>query len=70
MIIERALFLLAGSMIILSVGLSHFVHENFVYLTLFVGINMIQFSFTAYCPASWLFKRMGMRSKCDNVKSS
>jgi hypothetical protein len=65
---QRAIFLLAGMMIFLSVGLTHFLHANFVYFTLFIGLNMTQFAFSNFCPASWFFQKMGVKSECDNVK--
>ncbi|MGB0833701.1 MAG: YgaP-like transmembrane domain [Psychrobium sp.] len=64
---QRATFMFAGIMIILSVVLTQMVHPNFVYFTLFIGLNMMQFSISKFCPASWLFKRLGMKSDCDNV---
>lgn len=64
---QRATFMFAGIMIILSVVLTQMVHPKFVYFTLFIGLNMMQFSISKFCPASWLFKRLGMKSDCDNV---
>lgn len=64
---QRATFMFAGIMIILSVILTQAVHPNFVYFTLFIGLNMMQFSISKFCPASWLFKRLGMKSDYDSV---
>lgn len=58
MSVEKALMAFAGFMVMLSVALTHWVHPNFVWLTLFVGANLFQQSFTGFCPASMVMKRL------------
>lgn len=62
---ERALYLFAGIMVLISVALTHWVHPNFYWFTLFIGANLIQNSFTGICPASWVFKRLGIPSEAE-----
>lgn len=64
---QKATFLFAGIMTLLSVALTLFVHPNFLYFTLFIGANMMQFSVSKFCPASWAFKKLGLKSDCDNL---
>ncbi|HGH8138809.1 TPA: DUF2892 domain-containing protein, partial [Vibrio cholerae] len=52
---------LAGSMVLLSVILTWFVHPNFLWLTVFVGVNLIQSAFTGFCPAAFFLKKLGLR---------
>jgi hypothetical protein len=59
MTIDRAVFRFAGFMVLLSVALGYFVSPYWYWLTVFVGANLIQSSFTAFCPAALMFKRMG-----------
>lgn len=61
MTIERAIRLLAGCMVLLSLALAWLVHPWFLGLTAFVGLNLIQSSFTGFCPPEWLFRRLGLR---------
>lgn len=61
MTIENGVRVLAGSMILLSVILTMFVHPNFVWLTVFVGVNLIQSTFTGICPAVFFLKKLGLR---------
>ena len=61
MTIERAIRCLAGTMILLSLTLAWLVHPWFLGLTAFVGVNLIQSSFTGFCPPEWLFRRMGLK---------
>jgi len=63
---QKAVFLFAGNMILLSVLLTQFVDLNFVWFSVFIGLNMIQYSFTKKCPAAWFFKKIGLKSECDH----
>ncbi len=40
----------AGLFVVLSVALGHYVHPAFFLFTAFVGLNLLQSSFTNYCP--------------------
>lgn len=48
MSVERALTAFAGFMVLLSVALTVWVHPNWVWLTVFVGANLFQQSFTGF----------------------
>ncbi|KNA54724.1 inner membrane protein YgaP [Vibrio cholerae AM-19226] len=61
MTIENGVRVLAGSMVLLSVILTWFVHPNFLWLTVFVGVNLIQSTFTGFCPAAFFLKKLGLR---------
>ncbi|EMC4027037.1 DUF2892 domain-containing protein [Vibrio cholerae] len=61
MTIENGIRVLAGSMVLLSVILTWFVHPNFLWLTVFVGVNLIQSAFTGFCPAAFFLKKLGLR---------
>ncbi|EMK6659206.1 DUF2892 domain-containing protein, partial [Vibrio cholerae] len=58
---ENGVRVLAGSMVLLSVILTWFVHPNFLWLTVFVGVNLIQSAFTGFCPAAFFLKKLGLR---------
>lgn len=60
---ERTLFAFAGSMILISLALTQWVHPNFVWLTVFVGANLFQTAFTGFCPAVKVMKMMGLKSE-------
>lgn len=62
MTLDRAVLAFAGTMVLISLLLTYFVHPGFVWLTAFVGVNLIQSSFTGFCPAAMLFKKIGVRS--------
>ena len=62
MTVERALRLIAGLFVLLSVGLGMFVHPNWYWFTAFVGLNLFQSAFTNWCPMMSLLRRAGVRS--------
>ncbi len=61
MTVENGVRIMAGSMILLSVILTATVHPYFVWLTVFVGLNLIQSAFTGICPASAIVKKLGCK---------
>lgn len=70
MSIERGVDAFAGFMVLLSVVLTHFVHPNFVWLTVFVGANLFQQAFTGICPAAWVMRRAGMRAERELAQNA
>ncbi len=62
MSIDRAVLLFAGVMVLLSVLLTAFVSPLFVWFTVFIGANLIQSSFTGFCPAAMAFKALGIKT--------
>lgn len=64
--LERALFLMAGTVTLLSAALGAFVSEWFLLLTAFVGLNQWLFVAVGACPASLMMRRvLGLRPACD-----
>ncbi|MDH3546923.1 MAG: DUF2892 domain-containing protein [Gammaproteobacteria bacterium] len=57
MSLEHAVEAFAGFMVLLSVVLTVFVHPGFVWLTVFVGLNLFQQSFTGFCLAAIVLKK-------------
>lgn len=62
MSIDRAVMAFAGVMVLLSLVLSQVFSPYWLLLTAFVGANLIQSSFTGFCPAAIVFKRLGLRA--------
>lgn len=55
--IDRWLRGMAGTMILISVALTHFHSENWIWLTVFIGLNLLQSAFTKWCPAMTILKK-------------
>ena len=67
MTIERALFALGGTMVMLTSLLALFHHPYWTWVTLFVGFNCLQSSFTGFCPPKILMKKFGMKSEAEKA---
>jgi hypothetical protein len=61
MTVERALRLIAGAFVALSVVLGIYVNANFLWFTLFVGLNLFQSAFTNWCPMMVILRKAGLR---------
>jgi hypothetical protein len=59
--LDKAVLAFAGTVVLASLALAHYVSPHWLWLTAFVGLNLIQASFTGFCPAAMLFKAMGVR---------
>jgi hypothetical protein len=60
MIIRR----LAGTFVLISLLLAHYHSPNWLWFTAFVGFNLLQSSFTGFCPAEILLRKMGVGGSC------
>jgi hypothetical protein len=71
MTIERIIRIMAGVMILLSLALAHFTGQadltslSWLWLTVFIGLNLLQSGFTGVCPPEKLLKKMGFKSSGD-----
>jgi hypothetical protein len=61
MTVDRALRVIAGAFIVMSVLLGMFVHTGYFWFTAFVGLNLFQSAFTNWCPMMTLLRKFGVR---------
>lgn len=61
MTVNNGVRLMAGTFILISLGLGHWVHPYWFFFTAFVGVNLIQSAFTGFCPAEKIMKKLGCR---------
>lgn len=60
MTIERALRVIAGAFILVSVLLSVYHTPYWLFFTGFVGLNLFQSGFTNWCPMVWILEKAGL----------
>ena len=60
--LERVLFLMAGSVIIVSALLAWLVSPWFLILTAFVGLSQLMFVAFGDCPSSLVLRKMGFKA--------
>lgn len=61
MTLNNAVMAGAGVMVLLSVVLGAYVHSAFIFLTIFIGVMMIQSAFTGFCPMAMILKKLGFK---------
>ena len=67
MTIERIMRILAGFMVLLSLGLAQYTgqidlsHMSWLWFTAFIGLNLLQSGFTGFCPPESLLRKMGFK---------
>ena len=61
MTVNEALRLVAGLFILASVALGYLVSPYWFLFTIFVALNLIQSSFTKWCPMMAFLKKAGLR---------
>ena len=61
MLLEHRIRLIAGSFILISLALAHWVNPNWLWFTAFVGVNLIQSSITKWCLMESLLRKLGVR---------
>ncbi len=67
MTVERIIRSMAGFMIVLSLALAHILGQiditevSWLWLTAFVGLNLLQSGFTGICPPAALLKKLGVK---------
>ena len=61
MTLDRSVLAFAGVMVLLSAALTAWVSPYFIWLTVFVGLNLFQSAFTGFCPAAVAFRKLGVR---------
>jgi hypothetical protein len=62
MSIDRIVLAVAGTMVLLSLLLAHFVSPYWYWFTAFVGANLLQSAFTGTCPLVLVLRKVGVRS--------
>ena len=61
--INRCIRAIAGSFVIISVILAVYVNMNWLWFTVFVGVNLIQSSITKWCLMETILKKLGVKDK-------
>jgi hypothetical protein len=61
MSIDRIVLAFAGTMVLVSLLLGIYVSPNWFWLTAFVGANLLQSSFTGFCPLAAILRKIGAK---------
>ncbi|NMA73891.1 MAG: DUF2892 domain-containing protein [Bacteroidales bacterium] len=58
---EYIIRIVAGIMVLLGISLAYFVNTTWLLLPAFVSINLIQSSFTGFCPLEFILNRLNKK---------
>jgi hypothetical protein len=61
MVVERWIRLIAGSFILISLALAHWVNPNWLWFTAFVGANLFQSALTRWCLMEEILVKLGVK---------
>jgi hypothetical protein len=64
---ERIVRTVAGTFVLISLFLAFWVSNYWLWFTAFVGVNLIQSSFTGFCPLEKILDKLNI---AKNVKTS
>ena len=65
---ERIVRAVAGSFMLISIILTYYVNINWLWLGVFVGVNLLQSSFTKFCPLNYILNVFGIKDECATCK--
>jgi hypothetical protein len=60
---EKIVRAVAGSMVLISVTLAYNFDIQWLWLSVFVGANLLQSSFTKFCPLEIILDKVGVKDK-------
>ncbi len=58
---ERIVRAVAGTFVLASILLAHYVNINWLWLGVFAGVNLLQSSFTKFCPLEKILDAAGIK---------
>ena len=64
--VNRYLRLIAGTLILVSLGLAHYLDPRWLWFTVFIGLNLLQSGFTNWCPMMTILKKLGVPEQTPN----
>lgn len=59
---EYIIRLVAGTLVLIGITLSYFVSNGWLFLPPFVGLNLVQSSFTGFCPLEMILDKIGVKN--------
>jgi hypothetical protein len=65
---ERIVRAVAGTMVLISVLLAYLINIYWLGLAAFVGLNLLQSSFTRFCPLEIILDKAGVKAGNDKCR--
>lgn len=58
---EDMIRVIAGSFVLISLALAHYVNPNWLWFTVFVGVNLLQSGITKWCLMEMILAKFGVQ---------
>ena len=55
--------IIVGTMVLLSVVLTVYLNQNWMWFTVFIGVNLVQSAFTKWCLLEVILKKLGIKNE-------
>lgn len=68
MTLERYIRIIAGSFVLISLALAHWVSPYWLWFTAFVGVNLLQSGFTKWCLMEDILRKLGVAGPCSEAQ--
>ena len=65
MSMDRYVRVFAGSFVLISLALAHWVNPNWLWFTVFVGANLLQSGLTRWCLLEDILAKLGVAKKAS-----
>ena len=62
--VDRIVLGFAGTVVLVGIALAQFVAPGWIWLSVFVGANLLQSAFTGFCPLAMLLRKLGLKPGC------
>jgi hypothetical protein len=64
---ERIVRAVAGTFVIISITLAYLINMQWLWLSAFVGLNLLQSAFTKFCPLELILDKLGIGTEKDQA---
>ena len=65
--LNKVFRIIVGTMVLLSVVLTVYVDPAFMWLTVFIGVNLLQSAFTKWCFLETILKKVGLQDEVHKL---
>ena len=70
MSMDRWIRMIAGTFVLISLALAHWVNPNWLWFTAFVGVNLVQSSLTRWCLMEDILAKVGIARKTSRAENT
>lgn len=58
---EKIIRAVAGTIVLISILLAYYLNPGWIWMAVFVGVNLVQSTFTSFCPLEKILDRAGVK---------